>query len=61
MVQISTIQILSVDYLLGAAKKRQVPIKQFIMDNKVICGVGNIYASESLFAVGINPTKPAKK
>jgi formamidopyrimidine-DNA glycosylase len=52
---------LSVDYLLGAAKKRQVPIKQFIMDNKVICGVGNIYASESLFAVGINPTKPAKE
>ncbi len=52
---------LTVDYLLNAAKKRQVPIKQFIMDNKVICGVGNIYASESLFAVGINPTKPAKE
>ena len=52
---------LTVDYLLDAAKKRQIPIKQFIMDNKVLCGVGNIYASESLFAVGINPTKPAKK
>ena len=52
---------LTVDYLLKAAKKRQIPIKQFIMDNQVICGVGNIYASESLFAVGINPTKPAKE
>lgn len=52
---------LTVDYLLNAAKKRQIPIKQFIMDNKVICGVGNIYASESLFAAGINPTKPAKE
>jgi formamidopyrimidine-DNA glycosylase len=52
---------LTVDYLLSAAKKRQIPIKQFIMDNAVICGVGNIYASESLFMVGINPTKSAKE
>ncbi len=52
---------LTVDYLLNQAKRRQIPIKQFIMDNKVICGVGNIYASESLFAVGINPTKSAKE
>jgi len=52
---------LTVTYLLNAAKKRQIPIKQFIMDNKVVCGVGNIYASESLFAVGINPTKSAKE
>jgi len=52
---------LTVNYLLDTAKRRQISIKQFIMDNKVICGVGNIYASESLFAVGINPTKPAKE
>ena len=52
---------LTVDYLLDVAKKRQIPIKQFIMDNKIICGIGNIYASESLFAVGINPTKSAKE
>lgn len=51
---------LTVDYLLNAAKKRQVPIKQFIMDNKVICGVGNIYASESLFAIGLHPETKAK-
>ena len=52
---------LSADYLLNAAKRRQIPIKQFIMDNAVICGVGNIYASESLFATNINPTKPARE
>ncbi|MBU1033885.1 bifunctional DNA-formamidopyrimidine glycosylase/DNA-(apurinic or apyrimidinic site) lyase [Patescibacteria group bacterium] len=52
---------LTVDYLLNSAKRRQIPIKQFIMDNKVICGVGNIYASESLFAVDLNPEIPAKE
>ncbi len=52
---------LTVDYLLDAAKRRQIPIKQFIMDNAVLCGVGNIYASESLFATGINPTKSTKE
>lgn len=52
---------LTVDYLLDSAKRRQIPIKQFIMDNKVLCGVGNIYASESLFAVDLNPEIPAKE
>jgi len=52
---------LTVDYLLVQATRRSVPIKQFIMDNKVICGVGNIYASESLFQAGINPQKSAKE
>jgi formamidopyrimidine-DNA glycosylase len=52
---------LTVDYLIDLAKKRQIPIKQFIMDNKVICGVGNIYASESLFKIGLNPEIPAKE
>lgn len=51
---------LTAKYLLEAAKKRQIPIKQFIMDNKVICGVGNIYASESLFMTGIDPTISAR-
>lgn len=52
---------LTVDYLLKQAKRRRIPIKQFIMDNQVICGVGNIYASESLFRTGINPQIPAKQ
>lgn len=50
---------LSVIYLLRQAKQRRIPIKQFIMDNAVVCGVGNIYASESLFAIGLSPLVPA--
>ncbi|WP_086981687.1 bifunctional DNA-formamidopyrimidine glycosylase/DNA-(apurinic or apyrimidinic site) lyase [Vibrio aphrogenes] len=42
-------------YLLTKAQKRKVVVKQFIMDNKVVVGVGNIYASESLFGAKIHP------
>ena len=34
-------------------------IKPFIMDNAVVVGVGNIYASEALFAAGIDPRREA--
>ena len=43
------------EYLYRATRKRKIPIKQLIMDNKVVVGVGNIYASESLFLAGIRP------
>lgn len=46
-------------YLYKAAQKRKLPVKQFIMDQKVVTGVGNIYASEALFQAGINPTRAA--
>lgn len=42
-------------YLHRCAAKRRVAIKQFIMDSHVVVGVGNIYASESLFRAGIHP------
>ena len=42
------------------AQRRSLPIKQFIMDQKVIVGVGNIYANEALFASGIHPCQPAQ-
>ena len=41
------------------ARGRTVPVKPFIMDHHVVVGVGNIYASESLFAAGISPLRPA--
>jgi len=41
------------------AQGRSVPVKQFIMTNQVVVGVGNIYASESLFQAGIRPTLAA--
>lgn len=37
----------------------RIPVKQFLMDAKRVVGVGNIYASESLFRAGIDPRKRA--
>ena len=47
--------------LIDACARRKACIKQVIMDNKVVVGVGNIYANESLFLAGIRPDKPANK
>ena len=41
------------------SKKRTQAIKNFIMDSHNVVGVGNIYASESLFLAGINPKREA--
>ncbi len=49
------------DYLYKKSRKRTCAIKTFIMDQKNVVGVGNIYASESLFISGINPKKAAGK
>ena len=47
------------DYLAGRARGRRVAVKQFLMDQKVVVGVGNIYASEALFRAGISPRRAA--
>jgi len=49
------------DYLAQRAKGRKVAIKQFLMDQRVVVGVGNIYASEALFHAGIHPRRAAGK
>lgn len=41
------------------AKGRKTPIKVFIMDQRTVAGVGNIYAVEALFGAGIDPRRPA--
>lgn len=46
-------------YLWVQSRGRRVAIKQFIMNAKVVVGVGNIYASESLFIAGIHPKRAA--
>lgn len=48
---------LTAKYLFSKAQNRHVPIKTFIMDNHIAVGVGNIYASESLFMAKINPNR----
>ncbi|HET9073805.1 MAG TPA: bifunctional DNA-formamidopyrimidine glycosylase/DNA-(apurinic or apyrimidinic site) lyase [Solirubrobacteraceae bacterium] len=42
-----------------AARGRRAPIKAFILDQRRIAGVGNIYADESLFRAGIHPEREA--
>jgi len=42
-------------------RTRSAPIKNAIMDSHLVVGVGNIYASESLFRARINPQTPANK
>ena len=46
-------------YLHSRCKGRKVAIKQLIMDAKVVVGVGNIYASESLWRAGVSPKRAA--
>ena len=41
------------------ARGRRVAVKNHIMNGHVVVGVGNIYASESLFRAGIHPRRPA--
>jgi formamidopyrimidine-DNA glycosylase len=47
------------DYLYNNLKKRSGPIKNAIMNNKIVVGIGNIYAAESLFLSGISPLRAA--
>jgi len=48
-------------YLFEHSRKRKVAIKTLIMNSHIVVGVGNIYASESLFLAGINPKRQANR
>ncbi|MCB5191509.1 bifunctional DNA-formamidopyrimidine glycosylase/DNA-(apurinic or apyrimidinic site) lyase [Methylobacillus arboreus] len=48
------------EFLRRAIRTRSSPIKTVIMDSHLVVGVGNIYASESLFRAGIHPQTPAR-
>jgi formamidopyrimidine-DNA glycosylase len=52
---------LSARQLHAATRRRSAAIKQVLMDNRLVVGVGNIYAAESLFRAGIRPTIAAKR
>jgi formamidopyrimidine-DNA glycosylase len=47
------------DLLWHLSRGRKAAVKLFLMDNAVVVGVGNIYASEALFAAGIDPRRAA--
>ena len=50
---------LSAEHLYARARGKRVSVKSFIMNSANVAGVGNIYASESLFGAGIHPQRPA--
>jgi formamidopyrimidine-DNA glycosylase len=45
------------DHLYRVSRGRRIAVKAFIMDSRVVVGVGNIYASEALFVAGIHPNR----
>ena len=47
------------DHLYDHARKRNVAVKNFIMNARVVAGIGNIYACEALYLAGVHPARPA--
>jgi formamidopyrimidine-DNA glycosylase len=47
------------EYLRAQARGRVAPVKSFVLDQRRIAGVGNIYADEALFRARIHPLRPA--
>lgn len=46
-------------HLRSLARGRRTPIKALLLDQRMIAGVGNIYADEALYRAGIHPLRPA--
>jgi formamidopyrimidine-DNA glycosylase len=49
----------TVDYLYAASRGRKVAVRNFLLNSRIVAGVGNIYANEALFLAGIRPSRPA--
>jgi formamidopyrimidine-DNA glycosylase len=47
------------EHLALLGRGRKLPVKAFVLDQRRIAGVGNIYADEALFRAGIHPLRPA--
>jgi formamidopyrimidine-DNA glycosylase len=47
------------EHLRALARGRTAPVKAFVLDQRRVAGVGNIYADEALFRAGIHPLRPA--
>ncbi len=48
-------------HLHGLTRRSRAPIKAFLLDQRKVAGVGNIYADEALFRAGIHPLRPADR
>lgn len=51
----------SIEYLSAILKTSKRNLKEFLLDQTKVCGLGNIYAAEAMFAAGINPAISAHK
>lgn len=51
---------LTAAYLSRRAEGKKANLKSFLMDQRVVAGLGNIYVSEALFRAGLDPSRPAK-
>jgi formamidopyrimidine-DNA glycosylase len=52
-------ELFTAEYLRAQARGRTAPVKAFLLDQRRVAGVGNIYADEALFRAGIHPLRPA--
>ncbi len=50
---------LTAERLCSLSRGRRIAVKSLLLDQRIIAGVGNIYADESLFVAGIHPARPA--
>jgi len=50
---------LNAPYLAERARGRKADLKAFLMDQRIVAGLGNIYVCEALFRAGLSPFKPA--
>ncbi|MDA0328856.1 MAG: bifunctional DNA-formamidopyrimidine glycosylase/DNA-(apurinic or apyrimidinic site) lyase [Gemmatimonadetes bacterium] len=48
------------DHLHAALARSRSPIRSWLLDQRRVAGVGNIYAAEALFLAGVHPTTPAR-
>jgi formamidopyrimidine-DNA glycosylase len=51
----------SISYLANKLRGSKRSLKEFLIDQTKVCGLGNIYACEAMFAAGVDPRKPAGK
>ena len=51
----------SIDYLTKTLEASKKSIKELLIDQTKVCGLGNIYACEAMFAAGIDPRREARK
>ncbi|HXG41309.1 MAG TPA: bifunctional DNA-formamidopyrimidine glycosylase/DNA-(apurinic or apyrimidinic site) lyase [Dehalococcoidia bacterium] len=49
---------LSADALLQALRGRRAPLKALLLDQRLVAGLGNIYADEALHEAGLSPWRP---